>query len=147
MISQLPQIPRLQSLKQHARNLADYFPVIFFFAGFIWDALTIGRNVMASDLAIFTGYLLSAALILYLIGRPVDDTVDASAKPQARLFFGAEKTAYTAAAVFSAAVLIWQLIQRSVHSVFQKLQSLAGMADVTGVGHSACGQRVSGERI
>lgn len=86
MFSQLLQSPRLHSAKQHARRLADYFPVIFFFAGFIWDALTIGRNVMASDLAIFTGYLFSAALILYLIGRPVDETADAADKPQARLF-------------------------------------------------------------
>jgi hypothetical protein len=85
MISQLPQISRLQSVKQHARKLADYFPVIFFFAGFVWDALTIGRNVMPSDLAIFSGYLFSAAAILYVIGRPVDETAEASSKPQARI--------------------------------------------------------------
>lgn len=85
MIFQLLQSPPLQSVKQHARNLADYFPVIFFFAGFIWDALTIGRNVMPSDLAIFGGYLFGAALILYLIGRPVDETAETSSKPQARI--------------------------------------------------------------
>jgi len=75
----------LQTLKHHVRKLADFFPVIFFFGGFVWDAITIGRNVMPSDLAIFTGYLFSAAIILYVIGRPVDETADAS-KPQVRLF-------------------------------------------------------------
>lgn len=76
------QMQIIQSLK---RKLADYFPVIFFFAGFVWDALTIGRNVMPSDLAIFTGYLFSAALILYLIGRPVNEAAEAAIKPQAKL--------------------------------------------------------------
>jgi MFS family permease len=84
MISQL-QTPRLQILKQHARKLADYLPVIFFFGGFVWDALTIGRNVVPSDLAIFSAYLFGAAVILYLIGRPVDETAEASTKPQARI--------------------------------------------------------------
>ena len=51
-------------------SLRDYLPAVFFFAGFIWDALTIGRNVAASDLIIFTGYLLAAALILFTISRP-----------------------------------------------------------------------------
>lgn len=85
MISQPPQTPWLQTITHHVRKLADYFPVIFFFAGFVWDALTIGRNVMPSDLAIFTGYLFSAALILYLIGRPVNEAAEAAIKPQAKL--------------------------------------------------------------
>ncbi len=85
MISQLPQTPWLQTITHHVRKLADDFPVIFFFAGFIWDALTIGRNVMPSDLMIFTGYLLAAALILYLIGRPVNEAADDPIKPQAKL--------------------------------------------------------------
>ncbi len=76
----------MQTVQRHVRKLADFFPVIFFFGGFIWDALTIGRNVMASDLAIFTGYLFAAALILYLIGRPVDETAGPVTKPQIRLF-------------------------------------------------------------
>lgn len=81
----LPQRPWLQTITHHARRLADYLPVIFFFAGFIWDALTIGRNVMPSDLLIFTGYLFAAALILYLIGRPVNEAAEAPIKPQATL--------------------------------------------------------------
>lgn len=51
-------------------KFGDYWPAVFFFAGFIWDAVTIGRQVAASDLFIFAGYLLIAALILYCISRP-----------------------------------------------------------------------------
>ena len=50
--------------------MASYLPAVFFFAGFIWDALTIGRNVAAFDLIIFSGYLLAASLILFSISRP-----------------------------------------------------------------------------
>jgi MFS family permease len=91
MISQLSQTPRMQTIKQHARKLTDYFPVIFFFAGFVWDALTIGRNVMPLDLAIFSGYLLAAAVILYLIGRPVDETAEASSRSQAKVILVLKK--------------------------------------------------------
>lgn len=55
---------------QHILKLGDFFPAIFFFGGFAWDALTIGRNVAAQDLYIFGAYLLAAGLILYVIGRP-----------------------------------------------------------------------------
>ena len=57
-------------LTHHVSRLADFFPAIFFFGGFLWDALTIGRNVTAADLYTFTAYLLLAALILYTISRP-----------------------------------------------------------------------------
>ncbi|MDD2833129.1 MAG: DUF2914 domain-containing protein [Methylotenera sp.] len=54
----------------HVRKAGDYLPAIFFFSGFIWDALTIGRHVNALDLLIFAVYLLVAGLILFLIARP-----------------------------------------------------------------------------
>lgn len=57
------------------RRFADFFPVIFFFAGFVWDALTIGRNVAPLDLLIFAVYLLAAAGILFWIGRPAGEAV------------------------------------------------------------------------
>lgn len=60
----------LYHLKHHVRKLTDFFPAIFFFGGFLWDALTIGRNVAASDLLIFSGYWLVAGLILFIISRP-----------------------------------------------------------------------------
>lgn len=55
---------------QITQKLADYFPAIFFFGGFAWDALTIGRSVAVQDFAIFAAYLLVAGVILYVIGRP-----------------------------------------------------------------------------
>ena len=62
---------------RHILRLGDFFPAIFFFGGFLWDALTIGQNVAALDLFIFAAYLSVAALILYVIGRP--SYVDADA--------------------------------------------------------------------
>ena len=44
--------------------LKKYLPVISFFAGFAWDALTIGRNVNGSDLIILTAYLLATVPII-----------------------------------------------------------------------------------
>ena len=54
----------------HVLKLGDFFPAIFFFGGFLWDALTIGRNVAYSDLIIFFVYLLISAAILFTIGSP-----------------------------------------------------------------------------
>jgi len=70
-IARIKQHPLVQGIIRHVLKLGDFLPAIFFFGGFVWDALTIGRNVAASDLMIFAGYLISAAAILYLIGRPV----------------------------------------------------------------------------
>ena len=67
-----------------SKTAAAYWPAVFFFAGFIWDALTIGRNVVALDLAIFTGYLLLAAAILFFTSRPSFILAD-TAKLPARL--------------------------------------------------------------
>lgn len=55
---------------------------MFFLAGFVWDAITIGRHVMATDLYIFTGYLLGAGLILYAISRPSFVLAGSPALPQ-----------------------------------------------------------------
>lgn len=65
-----------QQLRHHVRKFADFFPVLFFFGGFLWDTLTIGRNVAISDLTIFAAYLFIAAIILYTIGRPSYILVD-----------------------------------------------------------------------
>ena len=59
-----------QQIAHHVRKLADFFPVIFFFAGFLWDALTLGRTIATTDLYILSAYLLLAALVLYTISRP-----------------------------------------------------------------------------
>lgn len=68
--TQIKQSQRVQGFIQHVLKLGDFLPAIFFFGGFIWDALTIGKYVTALDLIIFAVYLFSAAVILYLIGRP-----------------------------------------------------------------------------
>ena len=57
----------LHSVKQ---KLSHYFPALFFAGGFAWDGITIGRKVVASDLFIFTVYLVLAAMILFLMSRP-----------------------------------------------------------------------------
>ncbi len=44
--------------------LKKYLPVIAFFAGFVWDALTIGKNVNGTDLIILTAYLLATVPII-----------------------------------------------------------------------------------
>ncbi|MGZ8261462.1 MAG: DUF2914 domain-containing protein [Methylotenera sp.] len=67
---------------QHILKLGDFFPAIFFFGGFAWDAFTIGRNVAAQDLFTFTAYLLAAGLILYVIGRPGYILADAASLPK-----------------------------------------------------------------
>ncbi|MDI1361082.1 DUF2914 domain-containing protein [Methylotenera sp.] len=65
-------------LYHHVLKLGDFFPVIFFFGGFLWDALTIGRNVAYSDLITFFVYLGIAAVILFIIGSPRFILADAS---------------------------------------------------------------------
>jgi hypothetical protein len=76
-------LPQLQQSRfyQHVLKLRDFLPAIFFFAGFIWDALTIGRHVSAQDLFIFAAYLFAAGVILYLIGRPSYIAADTELSP------------------------------------------------------------------
>lgn len=50
-------------------TLRAWLPVIAFFAGFLWDALTIGRSVALFDLWILSGYLAGAAGILWWLGH------------------------------------------------------------------------------
>lgn len=49
-------------------SLRTFLPVIAFFGGFIWDALTIGRHVGVIDLFILAGYLACAAAMLWWLG-------------------------------------------------------------------------------
>ena len=50
-------------------SLKNFLPVIAFFGGFLWDALTIGRQINPSDLCFLAAYLLAAGLILYWMGH------------------------------------------------------------------------------
>ncbi|OQW70765.1 MAG: hypothetical protein CTY27_02800 [Methylotenera sp.] len=50
--------------------IKKYLPVVAFFAGFIWDALTIGKNVNASDLLILSAYLFGTVpIMVWLVKR------------------------------------------------------------------------------
>ena len=80
MVTLLRNISSL-GLTNHIRKLGDYLPAIFFFGGFIWDALTIGRYVAATDLIFFAGYLLLAAFILFFTSRPSFILADATKLP------------------------------------------------------------------
>lgn len=56
-------------MKTRLAHLRAYLPVIAFFGGFLWDALTVGRSVAPSDLWILSGYLAGAAGILWWLGH------------------------------------------------------------------------------
>lgn len=63
-------IPRLYpdfDLSLH--DLRRALPAVAFFAGFLWDALTLGRTVTSMDLWILAAYLAGAAGILWFLGR------------------------------------------------------------------------------
>lgn len=69
-------------------KIKDFLPAIFFFAGFAWDALTIGRYVATSDLLIFTAYLLAAGILLFIMSRPGFILADQAEMPKPfRWFF------------------------------------------------------------
>lgn len=46
-------------------TISRYFPAFAFFAGFIWDALTIGQGVSATDLVMLSGYLFATVPIIW----------------------------------------------------------------------------------
>lgn len=49
-------------------SLRTFLPAIAFFGGFVWDTLTIGRQVGVWDLFILAGYLACAATVLWWLG-------------------------------------------------------------------------------
>lgn len=50
-------------------QIRKYFPALAFFAGFIWDALTIGHSVNASDLLILSAYLIATIPIIWWLAK------------------------------------------------------------------------------
>lgn len=79
------------SFFQTSRQLVwrKYFPALFFLAGFVWDALTIGRQVQQTDLIILSSYLVAAATILWWLAHQTTqaslDAPEDSAKTIVRL--------------------------------------------------------------
>ncbi len=56
-------------MKLAIQNIKSYLPAIAFFGGFIWDALTIGRQVNYLDLWVLFGYLVAAGGMLWWLGH------------------------------------------------------------------------------
>lgn len=64
---------------QHVLRLKDFFPVLAFFGGFIWDALTIGKRIAASDLWMLSAYLLAVVPIIWWLVRKENQEIDSQA--------------------------------------------------------------------
>lgn len=68
----------LLSIKTHWLALKKYLPALFFLGGFVWDALTIGKSVQASDLWILGLYLLASTLIIVVISQQQNSSTEAA---------------------------------------------------------------------
>lgn len=64
-------MPVRERVQQTYHSARPWLPAAFFFGGFIWDALTIGRRVTPVDLVFVLAYLAGAAAILVALGRGV----------------------------------------------------------------------------
>lgn len=53
-----------------AQKIRLAFPLLFFLGGFVWDAITIGKQVVMTDIAIFTLYVIAAAAVLHQLAAP-----------------------------------------------------------------------------
>ena len=69
-------------------RLRRYAPAAFFIAGFLWDALTLGRAIKPIDLWILLGYLAGAAAILIALGREVSFRGSKYLNAVLQFFFG-----------------------------------------------------------
>lgn len=58
-------------------DLRRALPALAFFAGFLWDAMTLGRAVSAMDLWLLTAYLAGAAGLLWYLGHRRASATDA----------------------------------------------------------------------
>lgn len=61
-----PAMPLSHRLVFHLKR---YYPVLAFFGGFLWDALTLGRRVRLSDFIQLSAMLLGAALLIVWLAR------------------------------------------------------------------------------
>lgn len=69
-------------------RLRRYAPVLFFFGGFVWDAVTLGRSIKSVDLFILLGYLAGAAAVLVAIGRGMEFRGSRYLNAVLQFFFG-----------------------------------------------------------
>lgn len=78
-------MPALSSVRDRARR---YAPAVFFLAGFVWDAITLGQVIKATDLFILLGYLIGAATIVVALGRGVQFRYSQYLNAVLQFFFG-----------------------------------------------------------
>lgn len=64
-----PPTFRLAVLRRLLPHLQRYAPMLAFFGGFLWDALTLGQKVKAMDFWILGAYLLGSAVIVWWLAR------------------------------------------------------------------------------
>lgn len=69
ILTKLNSSPIIAGIKHH-------FSTVAFFAGFLWDALTIGVKVNASDLLILSAYLLGAIPIIWWLAKKSNPNSD-----------------------------------------------------------------------
>jgi len=87
-------------LRQRYPRLARSLPALAFFGGFIFDALTLGRQIIPIDFVILTGYYLICAAILLVIGREIEHRWEGYQVVALQFFFGG---------LFSAVVILYFL--------------------------------------
>lgn len=66
-------------------RLKRALPAVAFFAGFLWDALTLGRSVAPLDLWILSAYLAGAGALLWWLGRRQQALAGLPAEPEPAL--------------------------------------------------------------
>jgi hypothetical protein len=76
----IPQ--RLIGFHPALARLKQAMPAVAFFAGFLWDAITLGRSVSPLDLIILSAYLAGSAGLLWWLGRRQALAVDQAALEQ-----------------------------------------------------------------
>ena len=96
-------------------RLRRFLPALFFFGGFAWDALTLGRSIRSLDLLILLGYLVGAAASLMALGRGMEFRGSRYLGAVLQFFFGG---------IFSALLIFY----------FLSSSSLPGSVVVLGLG-------------
>jgi hypothetical protein len=70
------------------QRVRHWLPAAFFIGGFLWDAITLGRQITSLDLWILLAYLAGAAVILVAIARKVQFKYSRYMNAVLQFFFG-----------------------------------------------------------
>jgi hypothetical protein len=93
-------VPVREHLQERYTRIRPWAAVVFFFGGFAWDAITLGRSIKPSDLFILGAYLAGAAAILVVIGRGMEFRGSQYLNAVLQFFFGG---------IFSALLILYFL--------------------------------------